>query len=624
MQTTQPELNLARKWRPKSFNQIIGQDIPVRMLKNGLFLKKFFPVYLFAGQRGCGKTSTARVFGAAVNCHQLESFQGNPEVSIPCLTCASCQAMINGHHPDFIEIDAASHTGVDNVRQIIDSSSYMPLLGQKKIYLIDEAHMLSKAAFNAFLKILEEPPMSVLFILATTETQKIPPTVLSRCFQVVFTPIEHSDLKKHLCTICQNEGITVQENALDLLLAETEGSARDAINLLERVRFSCTHITDDTILSVLGKISNRELYTLFDCALDRQADKLLAHLHNLSYETRSPQILWDMLIQLCRTLVWIKYGAAKSLAPWTQQDNQLQSLAEKCSIARLHAIFQLFWTQEELFFKTNKKHAFLEMVLLQLCEQVNIVDLDALLQTEDQEIRPNTQKITQAAPPPTTSAPMPIKQEKQPEPSMHQNVGWEGFLQKIQTLDDSLLASIFMQAKYLGTDEAHKNAIIQLNSNSKFFKDTLEECKKSWLPIFSVCFPDYRDIIFKAPEQAQLPPQAPRYQTAPPATENIQSRQNSPQAPTRQPMRQPSPPNSYKKNPYAHNNFGKINNSDSKNLQLEAINISDKEAWPVANLIISHFPGKIRKLKEEPSVPASLPSTEADQHTTTVSEDEQL
>lgn len=180
-------LNLARKWRSKDFGSIIGQDLSVRMLKNTLYLGNFFPVYLFSGQRGCGKTTTARVFATAVNCDVLSDFQGEPKShTIPCGLCPSCLEMRAGKHPDFIEIDAASHTGVDNVRQIIEASSLLPLMGKKKIYLIDEAHMLSKAAFNAFLKILEDPPGSVIFILATTDPQKIIETVRSRCFSSFF------------------------------------------------------------------------------------------------------------------------------------------------------------------------------------------------------------------------------------------------------------------------------------------------------------------------------------------------------------------------------------------------------------------------------------------------------
>lgn len=597
----QTELNLARKWRPKIFGHIVGQDIPIRMLKNGLFLRKFFPVYLFAGQRGCGKTSTARVFGAAVNCHQLESFQKDPNISLPCLTCESCRAMINGHHPDFIEIDAASHTGVDNVRQIIDASSYMPLLGQKKIYLIDEAHMLSKAAFNAFLKILEEPPVSVLFILATTETQKIPQTVLSRCFQIIFTPIENTQLKNHLETICAKENITFDASALDLLLTETEGSARDAINLLERVRFSCTHITEQTILSVLGKISNQDLYTLFDRALNQQPQQLLEHLHGLSFETLSPQILWDMLINLCRTIVWIKYQATATLPPWIKNNEQLQQITQRCSLARLHAIMNLFWTQEELFFKTNKKHAFLEMVLLQMCAQVNLVDLEPLIKactTGQQLPQPPIKAIanqisSQEIQPKVVNA-VPLAQITPVANEISNNTlqPWNLFLQKVTEQADALLCSIFAQAKAIGPSSDHTLFTVELNSGSKFFKDKLEECKKDWLPLFIAFFPNCKDIAFQDPTGQPTPPTQPLYQSVARQEQGI-NREHKP-TPTPQPTSGHFP---YKKSnftsqkPLQREQLG-------KNLNLEPINIDDKDKWPLANLIISHFPGKIRRLKE--------------------------
>ena len=150
----QEQLNLARKWRSKNFDQIVGQDNSIKILKNSLYLDRLFPVYLFAGQRGCGKTTTARVFAAAINCERLEKFRVQPKDELlPCNECYSCTAILAGKHPDFIEMDAASHTGVENVRNIVDAATLLPVLGKKKIYLIDEAHMLSRAAFNAFLKI---------------------------------------------------------------------------------------------------------------------------------------------------------------------------------------------------------------------------------------------------------------------------------------------------------------------------------------------------------------------------------------------------------------------------------------------------------------------------------------
>jgi DNA polymerase-3 subunit gamma/tau len=280
----QTNLNLARKLRPQTFDTIIGQDISVRMLKNGLYLRKFFPVYLFAGQRGCGKTSTARVFATAINCHTLELFQQKPtQYPVPCLTCDSCHAMLHSQHPDFIEIDAASNTGVDNVRQIIETASYIPLSGRKKIYLIDEAHMLSKAAFNAFLKILEEPPVTVHFILATTELQKIPETVLSRCFQLTFNAINHDSLKTYLLKVCETENVRIDNAALDVLIDETDGSARDALNLLEQVRFSTDYVTIEALLMILGKVSTNVMVTLFEHIVDNKPQQVLQHLRSVDF-----------------------------------------------------------------------------------------------------------------------------------------------------------------------------------------------------------------------------------------------------------------------------------------------------------------------------------------------------
>ena len=362
MSTTRENLNLARKWRPKTFDDIVGQEISVRMLKNGLYLKKFFPVYLFAGQRGCGKTSTARVFASAINCQNLENFQNNPTSNkLPCLECESCKSMLQANHPDFIEIDAASHTGVENVRQILESCTYKPIFGQKKIYLIDEAHMLSKAAFNAFLKVLEEPPSSALFILATTEIQKFPETVLSRCFQITFKSIANNNLKDHLLQICKNEEIEIDEKVLDILIQETEGSARDAINLLERVRFSQKKVTVDSLLQVLGKISETELFKLFDILLSQEPTKLLEHLNSQTFQNVDPQTIWNMLVQLCRALVWLKFKAEKC-PTYFNDTKTLKILAEKCSLNRLNAIMQLLWSQENLFLRTPQKNIFLETV----------------------------------------------------------------------------------------------------------------------------------------------------------------------------------------------------------------------------------------------------------------------
>lgn len=589
-------LNLARKWRPKTFEHIVGQEISVRMLKNSLFLKKFFPVYLFAGQRGCGKTSTARVFGAAVNCKNLEQFQQDPNsTTIPCLECSSCQSMINGAHPDFIEIDAASHTGVDNVRQIVDSSSYMPLVGQKKIYLIDEAHMLSKAAFNAFLKLLEEPPASVIFILATTETSKIPATVLSRCFQIIFAPIKDEPLKQHIKNICAGEDVEIEETAIDLLIAETEGSARDAINLLERVRFSDTKITQTSILRVLGKISTSDLCALFALMISKEPAGLLDKLTQMSFESISAQNLWDMIIQLCRTLLQAKYGITDFKSGFNQNKEEILRLAQKCSLNRLHAIMQLLWSQEELFLSTNKKHAFLEMVLLQICEQTNIADLKIAdlkkmaatmqnlpqanifgttkssistsgLMSESSDSQGSSAGI--AANSSLTGLAQPTRNNVVAVDEPQQaNPAWQAFLHSTSQINDPLLSSILSQAKFVNFDSDKKTVAIKVPNNSKFFKEKILETKTLWQTPLSQAFTNCTELEFVEQDPKSVEAVTPA---------------------TRKPIIDQTPVQIVKNQPTKFSNT-------TKKPQIQWVNIQDKAKWPVANLLISHFPGKISK-----------------------------
>ena len=585
------ELNLARKWRPKTFDTIVGQDIPVRMLKNGLYLQKFFPVYLFAGQRGCGKTSTARVFAAALNCQKIEEFRQNPRFAIPCLACESCMAMLNGKHPDFIEIDAASHTGVDNVRQIIESSSYMPLLGAKKIYLIDEAHMLSKAAFNAFLKLLEEPPKSVLFILATTETHKIPETVLSRCFQVIFTPIANTPLKTHLRAMCDQESITIDDQALDLLIHETDGSARDAINLLERVRFSHTHITEETLLHVLGKISNADLCALLEYIIDAQPRNIIQTLQSPSFELINPTIVWDMLIELCRTLMYVKYKATASLSAWAQTSSILAALDAKCSLEKLYTISTTLWHHEELFHQTSKKNIFLEMLLVQLASDITPRT------TKPQPPAPSLSQKTNTAPmpqPPKTFQSQPPTQDQTPksqtEPKQSSALlpAWTSFLEALNQAGDSLLESIFKQATLAQPIEPQAPLVIKLSAKSKFFTDKLNECKQIWQPLINKAFPENQTISFATPTEQEAAARPRPAQIAEPAAA-------APQTP-----RQPSVQSQQPIKPWqGKKNYQAAPKQPAPNaLNLESIDVQDKEKWPIANLLISHFPGKIKKVTQ--------------------------
>jgi DNA polymerase III subunit gamma/tau len=499
---SKPQLNLARKLRSKQFDGIIGQELSVRMLKNSLYLNQFFPVYLFSGQRGCGKTTTARVFATALNCEKLKEFQENPRsVTVPCLECGSCTAMAAGSHPDFIEIDAASHTGVDNVRTIIEAASLLPVMGNKKIYLIDEAHMLSKAAFNAFLKLLEEPPPSVIFMLATTDPQKIIETVRSRCFQIFFTAINATTLVEYLQTVCKNEDINVQKDALISIVKETEGSARDALNLLEQVRFASGTVTQDAVEKVLGRMSESCLLTLFEYLVNRDMQKLIAYLQEINFETFSPLIVWQAFQELLRSALFTKYGTG--IAQTIQDKKRFQAVVQKVTAQQLNFYLQKLYDYELILLKTTVQHGMLEMLFIELASHGAPL-MDPVVQAAPQpvmqpqpQIQPQTQR--EAVPvQPVLAQPHVEEQKKTPEEpvdvvpvvSGYQNrkQQWLQFIEQMQQMSDPMLVSIFKQAQFGSFDEEKKELKITFTQASGLFDEWMNDTKDVWMKLVTEIF----------------------------------------------------------------------------------------------------------------------------------------
>ena len=219
------KLALARKWRPKNFATVIGQNHVVKALTHSLEQNRVHHAYLFTGTRGVGKTTSARILAKCLNCEQGVT-------ATPCGECDACKAIDSGHFPDLYEIDAASRTRVEDTREILDNTQYLPVSGRYKIYLIDEVHMLSGHSFNALLKTLEEPPEHVKFLLATTDPQKLPATVLSRCIQFHLSHMPATEISEHLKHILKQEQVSFEEEAIDLLADAAQGSMRDALSLL--------------------------------------------------------------------------------------------------------------------------------------------------------------------------------------------------------------------------------------------------------------------------------------------------------------------------------------------------------------------------------------------------------
>lgn len=598
--STTINLNLARKWRSKSFDQIIGQTLSVRMLKNSLYLESYFPVYLFSGQRGCGKTTTARVFACAINCERLTDFQKNPRSqSIPCLECFSCQAMLAGKHPDFIEIDAASHTGVDNVRQIVDAASLLPVMGRKKIYLIDEAHMLSKAAFNAFLKILEEPPMSVLFILATTDPQKIIDTVKSRCFQLFFGAVDASYLSEHLINICKTERINYEPAGLSLIIKVTDGSVRDAINLLEQVRFATNSVSKQAVLSVLGHIDDERLLVLFKTALTLNPAQLLQYINTTKLSMYSAEFIWHKLVELGRATLWLKHGVEPD--QFGDQISQLKHIARACSFAQLNGLLEVFYTHESLFLKTTAQHSLLEMILLKIAQKNNpddnsgapcvpqsitaIGDADDVPTHEDLENEEDEDSDDE-------------DEDEQEDDVEHKSFLrlWQHFAIEVENLQDPLLNSVFKQGSFVQYNESTKTLDVEFSKEMSFFKDWLADTHKLWLPILHKVFE--QDVIFNPLFNSVAKAQPTKLLAAMPVinkevkpVEHSNPVYNKPaQATDGYTKKQAFVPKQY-----ALNSAKKYNKIESRN---PLIDVSDANTWKKTNLILRYFPSVVREIKE--------------------------
>lgn len=570
------QLNLARKWRSKNFDQIVGQDLSVRMLKNSLFLNHYFPVYLFAGQRGCGKTSTARVFAAAINCDHLPSFQKDPQNAVlPCLECVSCVAMMAGRHPDFIEIDAASNTGVDNVRQIIDSAALLPLMGRKKIYLIDEVHMLSKAAFNAFLKLMEEPPASVIFILATTDTQKIIETVRSRCFQLYFRPVQEDALLNHLVNVCAVENIAADTQALSLIIKETGGSIRDALNLLEQVRFSDVRVSKDAVYQVLGQLDEQRLLTLFEIILYKTPAEFLQFSHDHSLETFSAEFMWLRITELLRASIWIKNGVAPR--HFAEYISQLQFLMRGKSLKYLSSLLELFYSNEALFKKTTAQYAFLEVILLRVCQKN---------ESNSNSSTPVMAMPSVAAEEQELEAVEDVESDDSEEDPIYedeQDALWQQMVSKIEILHDPLLSSIFKQGTMTGFDKQAHIITAEFPKELIFFADLIESSKNQWQPLFERVvgsMVEIKPLFTKESTQKKVEVTVSEsIKVAVPAVQQSQPVSNN-----------------YKKTYSGPSRFTRTVPSKMNN---EArIDVSDSSLWPQAHILLKHFPGTITQVRD--------------------------
>lgn len=266
---------LYRKYRPTNFDEVVGQTHIIQTLKNAIVQNRIAHAYLFCGPRGTGKTSIAKIFAKTLNCTNSQD--------APCEVCENCKMAANGSHPDIIEIDAASNNGVDEVRNLIDKVKYAPMQGKYKIYIIDEVHMMTSGAFNALLKTIEEPPAHVIFIFATTEPNKVLPTIISRCQRFDFNKVSMHDIKYRLSVVCKNEGIEIDENGLTLIAQLADGGMRDALSILDQcVAYCSSHIDVNDIRKIYGVVTSEGIGKLFYSVYKKDVDSFVKDIQKYS------------------------------------------------------------------------------------------------------------------------------------------------------------------------------------------------------------------------------------------------------------------------------------------------------------------------------------------------------
>lgn len=322
---------LYRKWRPQRFEDVVGQQAIVAALKNQIASGRVGHAYLFTGVRGTGKTTCAKIFAKAVNCLQ-------PEQGDPCGQCAACRGIDNGSILDVVEMDAASNNSVDDIREIRDETAYTPSMCKYKVYIIDEVHMLSGSAFNALLKTLEEPPAHVIFILATTEIQKVPATILSRCQRYDFTRITPDDIAGRVAYIAQQEQLSLTEGGAALIARLADGALRDALSILDTCAGVTTNIDEDVVRRMAGVTDKGYLFELSDAIAAQDPVTALAKLSALRQQSVDVKRLAEELINHYRSLMLAALPGGKSLLNGVSPEEEQRYLQKSAQLGQMEAI----------------------------------------------------------------------------------------------------------------------------------------------------------------------------------------------------------------------------------------------------------------------------------------------
>ena len=355
-------LVLARKYRPQTFDEVVAQSHVTQTLKNAISSNRLAHAILFTGPRGTGKTTIARILAKAMNCE-------TGPVPVPCNTCRSCSEITSGSATDVFEIDGASNNGVEQVRDIRENIKYMPAHSSYKLYIIDEVHMLSTAAFNALLKTLEEPPAHVIFLFATTEPRKIPITILSRCQRYDLKRIQASDITRHLISICGKEGIDIADESFDLIAREADGSMRDALSLLDQVTTGAGKtVTHDEVMNVLGVVDGAVVHELAQAIFKGDATRILKIIDTVYRHGHSIVDLYTRLMEHFRNLLVTKLSPdAHTLMDLPSHEMDiLKDQAQGVSPLHLNQVLEVLFREERTIKWSSRPQMAFEVVMIKL------------------------------------------------------------------------------------------------------------------------------------------------------------------------------------------------------------------------------------------------------------------
>lgn len=443
---------LYRKWRPQTFADLVGQDHVKQTVVNAIVSDRIAHAYLFAGPRGTGKTSLARLLAKAVNCLDKDSVTKRGE---PCGKCNNCTAFARGNFVDLIEIDAASHTGVDDVRDLIEKINLVPSLGKYKVYVIDEVHMLSKNAFNALLKTLEEPPAHVVFVLATTEVHKLPPTVISRCQYFDFHYLSREEVVRQLKKVTEQEKIKTTDDALSLIAENAEGCLRDALSMLDQaVSLGAAKIERAALAKLLGVVDNVVIQKLMEHVVNNDAVAAIDLVNDVYFKGYDLNQLAKQWMGYLRELLMIKLGNT-DLVDRSADDKKL--MMEQ--IAGVSASNLVNWLQRLVESVNNYKLVHLPQLALEM----------AILRCA----MPLAKAETTTPRPPVSATIAPLKTRNDPAPAMPANVRvdelWPRLCARLEVSNPAMGALLKSSSAHLEEDKL----VVELPS--EFLKEVMNK-----------------------------------------------------------------------------------------------------------------------------------------------------